>query len=66
MRAIRSINEDIRALALVKGPERYVFLWTARQLPQVLQTIGRFAADPELSFTWFDAARLNKRIREQE
>jgi hypothetical protein len=28
-----------------------------------LQTLGRYAADPELSFTWYDAAILSQKVR---
>jgi len=52
-------------LALVKGSERYVFLYDDATLADVLQVIGRFAADPELSFTWYDAVVLNHRIRRE-
>jgi hypothetical protein len=26
--------------------------------------LGRFAADPELAFTWFDAAVLSQKVRQ--
>ena len=31
----------------------------------VLRTLGRFASNPELSFTWYDAAVLSQRIRQE-
>lgn len=52
-------------LALVKGDERYVFLFTDEQRKDVLPFLGKFAANPELSFSWYDAAVLSQRIREQ-
>ena len=30
----------------------------------MLRTLGRYAADPELSFSWYDAAIMSKKIRE--
>ena len=44
--------------------ERYVFMYHDGRESEVLQTCGRFATNPELSFTWFDAAALAKRVRE--
>lgn len=57
---------DLHVLAYIKGRERYVFLWTEENRPEVLHTIGRFAANPELSLTWYDAAVLNHRIHEED
>jgi hypothetical protein len=54
---------DINVLALVRGPERYIFLYDDRMCDEVLRILGRFAANPELSFTWHDAAVLSRRIR---
>ena len=56
-------NQGINVLALIKGEERYVFLYDDSSTNQVLQTLGRYAADPELSFSWYDAAVLSQRVR---
>lgn len=58
-------NEETNMLALVKGEERYVFLYTDAQAAEVLQTIGRFASNPDLSFTWYDAAVVATKVRKQ-
>lgn len=50
--------------ALVKGEERYVFLYRDDQKHRVLRAFGRFAADPDLRFNWYDAAVLSKKVRE--
>ena len=55
----RSMN----VLALVKGSERYVFLYDDDSPGVLLQQLGRFAADTELSFTWYDAAVLSQKVR---
>ncbi len=55
----RSMN----VLALVKGSERYVFLYDDESPGVLLQQLGRFAADSELSFTWYDAAVLSQKVR---
>ena len=56
--------QDINVLALVKGEERYVFLYDDSSRAATLRTLGRFASNPELSFSWYDAAVLSQRIRQ--
>lgn len=57
-------NEDVNVLAMIKGEERYVFLYNDANRIELLRTLGRYAADPQLSFTWFDAAVMSKAVRE--
>lgn len=54
---------NLNVLALVKDGERYVFLFDEHSIPQLLQTLGKYAADPELNFSWYDAAVLSQRVR---
>lgn len=57
------MDESVNVIALVKDGERYVFLFDAASAPQLLQTLGQYAADPELNFTWYDAAVLSQKVR---
>jgi hypothetical protein len=57
------VTRDINVLALVKGEERYIFLFDDGNRSEALRTLGRFASNPELSFTWYDAAVLSQKIR---
>ncbi|MEM8864699.1 MAG: hypothetical protein AAGF31_04050 [Planctomycetota bacterium] len=57
------MNEDVNVLALVKGEERYIFLYDDTQQAQALRMLGRHASNPDLSFSWYDAAVLSKKIR---
>lgn len=57
------MTRDINVLALVKGEERYIFLFDDGNRAEALRTLGRFASNPELSFTWYDAAVLSQKIR---
>jgi len=59
------VTKDINVLALVKGEERYVFLYDDSNRAETLRTLGRYASNPELSFTWYDAAVLSQKIRQQ-
>ncbi|MDO5581853.1 MAG: hypothetical protein Q4G69_12050 [Planctomycetia bacterium] len=54
---------NVNVLALVKGKERYVFLYTEENRTEILRTLGRYASDPDLSFSWYDAAVLSQKIR---
>jgi hypothetical protein len=62
---ITAVAQDINVLALVKGSERYVFLYDDDSRAETLRTLGRFASNPELSFTWYDAAVLSQKIRQE-
>ena len=53
----------MNVLALVKDSERYVFIYDDASPNALLQTLGRFAADKDLSFTWYDAAILSQKVR---
>jgi len=61
---VRDVSQDINVLALVKGEERYVFLFDDDNRSEALRTLGRYASNPELSFSWYDAAVLSQKIRQ--
>lgn len=60
-----AVSQDINVLALVKGSERYVFLYDDKSRAETLRVLGRYASNPELSFTWYDAAVLSQKIRQE-
>ncbi len=55
---------EINVLALVKGEERFIFLFDDGNRDETLRQLARFAADPELDFNWYDAAMLSRKIRD--
>lgn len=55
--------DDFNAVALVKGGERYVLLYYDHQSAAALRALGRMATNEQLSFNWYDAAVLSKRIQ---
>ena len=57
------MSDDINVLALVKGEERYLFLFNDKTRAETLRTLGRYASNPDLNFTWYDAAVLSQKIR---
>ncbi len=56
------MSKDINVLAFAKGEERYLFLFDDDSRAETLRTLGRFASNPELSFSWYDAAVLSQRV----
>ncbi len=60
------MNDDINVLALIKGQERYIFLYEDSQRAETLRMLGRHASNPELSFSWYDAAVLSQKIRQEQ
>ena len=45
--------------------ECYVFLFDDAHRKQVLQQMALFAVNPNLSFDWYDCARLSQRVRNE-
>ncbi|ASV73343.1 hypothetical protein THTE_0741 [Thermogutta terrifontis] len=59
------MSREINVIALIKGGERYIFLYDDDNRLEMIRTLGRFAAHPELSFSWYDAAVLSQKIRQE-
>lgn len=58
------MDREFNVLALVKGEERFIFLFDDANRDETLRQLARFAADPELDFSWYDAAMLSRKIRD--
>lgn len=56
---------EYNVLALVKGTERYVYLYLDAHHAELLQVLEEHASNPLLSFNWFDAAVLKQRSTQQ-
>lgn len=57
------MSKAVNVLALVRDGHRYVFLYDDESVDSVLTKLGEYATDPELEFTWYDAAMLAQRVR---
>ena len=57
------MNREINVLAFVKDGHRYIFLYDDESCDELLQQLGRHAANPDLNFTWYDAAVLSQKVR---
>ena len=59
------MGREFNVLALIKGEERYVYVYDDLSRAPLLETFRDHAADPDLSLNWFDAAVLTQKAREQ-
>lgn len=58
-------SRPVNVLCLVKGDQRYVFLFDDAHRLDVFQALGRAASNEDLDFTWYDAAMCSQRLREK-
>lgn len=59
----RTEAPEICTLVLVKGQEKYIWLYNPGGEREVLRSLGRLAANDEVAFTWNDAAKLSQRLK---
>lgn len=59
----RVTSTDVLYILFKKGKETYAFSWDQERKSEILLTFGRFASNPELSFSWYDAAVLSNKVR---
>ena len=59
------MRREFNVLALIKGSERYVFVYDDDSRHNLVDALRDLAANPHLAFTWFDAAVLTDTAREQ-
>ncbi|MGE3804763.1 MAG: hypothetical protein AB7K24_08840 [Gemmataceae bacterium] len=59
------MRKELNVLALIKGSERYVYVFDDASRDQMIDALRDHAANPELSLSWFDAAVLTEKARAQ-
>ena len=59
------VRQEFNVLALIKGNERYVFVYDDDSRQDLIDAFRDHAANPQLSLTWFDVAVLTEKAREQ-
>lgn len=59
------VQRDLNVLALIKGNERYVYLYDEPGRADLIDAFRNDAADPRLSLSWLDVAALTEKAREQ-
>jgi hypothetical protein len=59
------MSSEVNVLALVKGRDRYVYVFDDDSKQELIDAVRDHAADPRLSLSWFDASVLTRKAREQ-
>jgi hypothetical protein len=57
------VTQELNVLALIKGVERFIFVYDDDHTDALIDDIRHKAADPTVSLNWFDAAVLTERVR---
>ncbi len=58
-------GQELRVTVCRDG-ETYLFVYTESNRTQLLRLLGEMAANPKLSFSWYDAACVSELIRRGE
>ena len=64
-KGVGPVRREFNVLALIKGNEKYVFVYDDDSRQTLIDAFRDQAADPHLSFSWFDAAVMSDKAREQ-
>jgi hypothetical protein len=59
------VGPELNVLALLKGAERYIYVYDDVSHQELLDALHEQAGNKELSLTGFDAAVLSQKSREQ-
>lgn len=59
-------QDGLIVMAMIKGQEKYLLLYEPAQANEAIRTLGRWASDPQLSFTWYDAAVATQEIQQRQ
>ena len=59
------VNQELSVLALIKGTERYYYVYDDDSRSELLSALRDQAANPRLSLSWLDAGVLIERARQQ-
>ena len=57
------MTQELNVLALIKGGERFLFVYDDDTKAALIDDIRDKAADPAVALNWFDAAVLTERVR---
>jgi len=57
-------TEKKKSVSLIKSSGNFIFVYNNANIDETLRQVAKWASDPELDFTWYDAALVSKKIRE--
>lgn len=59
------MRHELSVLALIRGQERFVYVYDDNSREDLIEAIRAQAADPAVHLSWYDAAVLVERARQQ-
>ena len=59
------MQHELSVLALIRGKERFVYVYDDESREALVEAICAQAASPAVSLSWYDAAVLTERARKQ-
>jgi hypothetical protein len=59
------VRQELNVLALIKGEERYVYVYDEESREKLINLFRDQAADPRLALSWLDVPLLCNKAREQ-
>lgn len=59
-------DEELNIVTLVKGDHRFLFIFDDENKERIRPEVAKFAADPKVPFSWFDAAMVISEMRKHE
>lgn len=59
----RFASTDLSILVIERDGETYTFIYDDAHRGELLRKLGEFAGNPELNFSWMDAAICSQKIR---
>lgn len=59
------MRREFNVLALIKGEERFIYVYDDESRDTLINAFRDQAADPRVNFSWFDAAVLTEKAHEQ-
>ena len=59
------MSREYNVLALIKGDEKYVYVYDDDSRETLIEAFHQHAADPDLALNWFDVVVLTQKAEEQ-
>jgi hypothetical protein len=59
------VPQEYNVLVLIKGEERFLYVYDDESRPALLDAFRDHAAHPGLDFSWFDATVMTEKAHEQ-
>jgi hypothetical protein len=60
------MRQEVSVLTLVKGAERFVYIYDQDSGDVLVNVLRDHAADPQLRINWFDVALLMEKVQAQQ